>query len=59
MMHNLVVLVMGLVIGLGLPVQEVRANQTPDQAEEPAWSVGYGEADITPGPMQVQMSGYG
>ncbi len=59
MMHSSVVLVMGLVIGLGLPVQEVRANQTPDQAEEPTWSVGYGEADITPGPMQVQMSGYG
>jgi hypothetical protein len=30
-----------------------------DQPNEPAWSVGYAEADITPAPRQVQMSGFG
>ncbi len=29
------------------------------ETEPHAWSIGYGEADITPDPMQVQMSGYG
>ena len=29
------------------------------QATSPPWQVGYAEADITPEPMQVQMSGYG
>ncbi len=29
------------------------------EANEQVWSVGYGEADITPAPGQVQMSGFG
>ncbi len=30
-----------------------------DNAAEQAWSVGYAEADITPAPRQVQMTGFG
>jgi hypothetical protein len=30
-----------------------------NEASEKSWSVGYGEADITPAPGQVQMSGFG
>ena len=32
---------------------------TQARADESAWSVGYAEADITPEPKQVQMSGFG
>ena len=30
-----------------------------DEASEQPWFVGYAEADITPAPGQVQMSGFG
>jgi len=29
------------------------------ELDEQSWSAGYAEADITPGPRQVQMSGFG
>jgi neutral ceramidase len=58
-MHNSMMIVAWLIMGLGLPGLETRADQATDPATEQVWSIGYGEADITPGPMQVQMSGFG
>jgi neutral ceramidase len=46
--------VIGLIIGLGLPGLDAEADQATK-----SWAVGYGEADITPAPMQVQISGFG
>ncbi len=54
-MRNSVMFVMGLIMGLVLPGLEAGANQ----ATEKPWSIGYAEADITPAPKQVQMSGFG
>jgi len=58
-MRYSMIFVIWLSIGLGVPGLDVRADQAFGQVTEQAWSVGYGEADITPAPMQVQMSGYG
>lgn len=58
-MRHVVMCVTCLILGLGVLSQEASADQTTERAAEQAWSVGYGEADITPAPMQVQMSGYG
>jgi len=57
-MRNAVMFAIWMTVGLGLSGPDVRAEVT-EQTIEKAWSVGYGEADITPAPMQVQMSGYG
>lgn len=37
----------------------ITAFASQAQANEQDWSVGYAEADITPAPGQVQMSGFG
>ena len=58
-MRNAIMLVMWLIAGLGLTEATGGAGQVTETITEPSWSVGYGEADITPGPMQVQMCGYG
>ena len=41
-----------LIVAVVALVGQARANESP-------WSVGYAEADITPAPGQVQMSGFG
>jgi neutral ceramidase len=53
-MRNLRMCVLWLIVGLGLPC----TCAGTDQAVE-SWAVGYGQADITPAPMQVQMTGFG
>lgn len=48
---------------LAIPVMVFMSLLNPiasgDEAGEQSWSVGYAEADITPAPGQVQMSGFG
>lgn len=58
-MWKTVLLVVCLVAGLGGADPDTKPLHASENITEQAWSVGYGEADITPRPMQVQMSGYG
>jgi len=54
-MKNVLFLVTGVIVCVSQACPLVRADET---GERP-WSVGYAEADITPAPGQVQMSGFG
>ncbi|MEJ2703142.1 MAG: hypothetical protein P8Z79_11935 [Sedimentisphaerales bacterium] len=55
MMRNTLTWVVGVVLFLSL----LCSLGLGGEAGEQSWSVGYAEADITPGPGQVQMSGFG
>ena len=54
-MRDLSILLMVGISLVGLPP----AIASGAALDEPSWSAGYAEADITPGPRQVQMSGFG
>jgi hypothetical protein len=54
-MKNVLLLVTAVIVCVSQLCPLVQA----DEAGERPWSVGYAEADITPAPGQVQMSGFG
>ena len=54
-MRNVSLLTILVMVFVGLLNPIARGDETGEQP----WSVGYDEADITPAPGQVQMSGFG